>query len=213
MSRVRIAMILSALLAVGDASAQLFKKTFPGRTVDLQYAGSIGSFSIGTLRHTRNDKLALGLNIGHVPRSAGGSLNIVALRFQYDPWRVRLGKDWVWHPMQLGAFISYTSGYDLRATWPEQFEKGYYWWFPNFRQHPYLRTMFGRRTHGDRVPQVSAYLEVNTNDLYIYSWFPNRGSISVGDILFLGAGMQVRLKGWAPRSAPPRSAPDGPVAE
>lgn len=189
-----IAVLFVLVLLSGDASAQLLKKTFPGRTVDLQYAGSIGTVSIGTLRHTRNDRIGVGLSVGHVPRSEGGPLNSYTLRFQYDPWRVEIGKDWTWHPVQMGAFIAYTTGRDLRASWPGHFEKGYYWWSPNFRQHPYLRTMLGRRTGGGRVPQVSAYVEVNTNDLYIYSWFPNRGAISVGDILFLGAGVQLRFK-------------------
>jgi hypothetical protein len=33
----------------------------------------------------------------------------------------------------------------------------------------------------------------------VYSWWPNKGSIGVGDILFFGAGVQVYFRPFAPR--------------
>lgn len=93
--------------------------------------------------------------------------------------------------MQTGLFVAYTTGLDLQASWPSHLEKGYYWWTPNFRQHLYLRSQISFERPMGTIRRVGAYLEVNTNDLYVYSWWPNRGSISVSDIVFLGAGVQV----------------------
>lgn len=190
---------LMLFLGTGEASAQLLRNTFPGRSVSAQYAGSIGLGSVGWMRHTHHERIGVGLWFGHAPRSYGGPLSTWALRFLYTPWRVDIGDRLQLEPLQVGLFIAYTAGLDLRSRWPSHLDKGYYWWFPNFRQHLHVRSQLGWRTGQDKTQRLAAYLEVNTNDLYVYSWWPNRGSIAVGDILFLGAGLQLYLKPFGPK--------------
>lgn len=186
-------------LGTREVSAQLLRNTFPGSSISAQHAGSIGLASIGWMRHTHNERIGVGLWFGHTPRSHGGSLSTWALRFMYTPWKVDVGEHLLLEPIQVGVFVAYTAGLDLRTSWPSHLEKGYYWWFPNFRQHLHVRSQLGWRAGKDRSQRLAAYLEVNTNDLYVYSWWPNRKSISVGDIVFLGAGMQYYLKPFAPK--------------
>ncbi|TXI82396.1 MAG: hypothetical protein E6Q44_02145 [Flavobacteriales bacterium] len=188
------------LLALAPlAQAQLFRGALPGRSVSAQYAGSVGLGSVAVMRHTKNERIGVGGSFGHTPRSHGGPLNTWTLRFMYTPWRVDLNETWQLEPVQTGLFVAYTTGLDLQASWPSYLEKGYYWWTPNFRQHLYLRSQVSHRFEGAFVQRIGAYFEVNTNDLYVYSWWPNKGSIGVGDILFFGAGVQVYFRPFAPR--------------
>lgn len=185
-------LLSSALMASTIGThAQLLRNALPGRSVAMQYAGSTGLASIGGMRHTANERIGVGLSYGHTPRSHGGPLNTWVLRSMYTPWRVALNERWRLEPVQTGLFVAYTTGLDMRASWPSHLEKGYYWWLPNFRQHLFLRSQLSFHTGQGFVQRIGAYFEVNTNDLYVYSWWPNRGSISVGDILFFGAGVQV----------------------
>lgn len=182
---------LLGLLGISRAEAQDRVRVLPVRSFAVQYAGSIGSGSIGYMRSDTTERIGVGLSFGHVSRAQGGPLNTWSLRFLYSPWKLRVSEHGRLEPLQVGLFISYTTGFDLRASWPTHLEKGYYWWLPNFRQHPYVRSQLSFERGTGVLRRVGAYLEVNTNDLYIYSWWPNRGTITVGDILFLGAGVQV----------------------
>lgn len=202
-------LLLALLLLCTQVEAQLFREALPGRSLSSQYAGSIGSVSLNYLRHSRNERISVGLSYGHTLRAHGGPLNTWALRFMYTPWQVDIRKRWLLEPVQTGLFVAYTTGMDLRASWPSHLEKGYYWWTPNFRQHLFLRSQLSLRTGQGFVQRIGAYFEVNTNDLYVYSWWPNRGSISVGDILFFGAGVQVQLRSLKPRDRGARLSPDG----
>lgn len=184
-------LLLIATLAGAPAEAQLLRKTFPGWSLSAQYAGSIGTASLSYLQHTRNERIAVGLSYGHIWPAQGGPLDAWALRFMYTPWQVHLDERWCLEPLQTGVFVAYTSGLDLRASWPTYLEKGYYWWLPNFRQHLFLRSQLSFSPVQHRVRRVAAYFEVNTNDLYVYSWWPNRRSIALYDILFFGTGVQL----------------------
>src|SRR5690606_25439828 len=107
----------------------------PGRSLGAQYAGSIGLVSVTGMRHARNEKLAVGLGFGHTPLSHGGPLYTWSGRFMYTPWRVALNDRLRLEPLQVGLFVAYTAGLDLRGSWPSHLDRGYYWWSPNFRQH------------------------------------------------------------------------------
>ena len=187
-----------ALMAT-TVDAQLLRKALPGRSLAMQYAGSVGSWSIAAMRHTRNERIGAGFSYGRTPPSQGGPLNTWALRFMYTPWQVDLNARWRLEPVQTGVFIGYTTGLNLGASWPSYLEKGYYWWTPNFRQHLYLRSQLSYRAGAGFIQRIGGYFEVNANDLYVYSWWPNRGSISVYDILFFGAGVQVYFKPYEVR--------------
>lgn len=192
-------LVICAALWSFPAHAQFLRRVLPVRSVGTQYAGSIGLLSVGGMRHTATGKFGVGLSFGHVPHSHGGPLNTWVLRSMYTPWRIDKGDRWTLEPLQTGLFIAYTTGLDLSSHWPAYLDKGYYWWTPNFRQHLYLRSQLSYRTRSSTVQRIGAYLEVNTNDLYVYSWWPNRGSLRVYDILFFGTGVQVYFAPLKPR--------------
>lgn len=189
--------ILAAVLITTTTSAQLLRGPLPGRSIGAQYAGSIGLVSVSAMRHNTSEKIGVGLSFGHVPRTHGGALNTWTLRGMYTPWRIDLTDRLSWQPLQTGLFIAYTTGLDLKSSWPSYLERGYYWWSPNFRQHLYVRSQLGWRTATSQ--RIAAYFEMNTNDLYVFSWWPNRKSIPVMDIVFFGVGVQYYFKPFGPK--------------
>ena len=192
-------LMLGLFVLVSAGYGQPFRNSLPGTSVGTQYAGSVGLLSVNAMRHARNERLGFGIGIGHVPHGHGGPLTTYTVRAMYTPWQLKTDGRWQLEPLQAGLFVTYTSGLDLTAAWPSYLEKGYYWWTPNFRQHVFLRTQLSYRLRDRKVQRIAAYLEANTNDLYVYSWWPNRGFISVYDIVFFGAGVQVYFQPYTPR--------------
>ena len=120
-----------------------------------------------------------------------------ARRYRGDPLPCNMRAAWGPGPSRRCATRATSA--NLGASWPSYLEKGYYWWTPNFRQHLYLRSQLSYRAGAGFIQRIGGYFEVNANDLYVYSWWPNRGSISVYDILFFGAGVQVYFKPYEVR--------------
>jgi hypothetical protein len=197
----RACIVLTCALVISiTASAQILRNSLPIRSLGGQFAGSVGLFSVNAMLHNRSERLGIGVGAGHVPHDQGGPINTFTLRGMYTPWSVGFRERWRWEPIQTGLFIAYSTGVDLEATWPSYLEKGYYWWSPNFRQHLFMRSQLSYRMKERTVQRVAAYFEINTNDLYVYSWWPNRRSLSLYDIVFFGAGVQVYLAPLPPRS-------------
>ena len=181
---------------------QFLCSTFPERSLTAQYAGSIGTGSLAYTLYGRSAKWGVGLSYGRTPESAGGPLNTYALRVIFTPWDLELGSRLSLQPVRTGLFVAYTAGFDLRATWPSYLEPGYYWWTPNFRQHLYLRSQLSYRTGPRFAERIGVYFEANTNDLYVYSWWRNRRSITPYDIIFFGIGVELRLNACASEKRP-----------
>jgi hypothetical protein len=193
--------VLTCALVVSiTANAQILRNSLPIRSLGGQFAGSVGLYSVNAMLHDRSERFGIGLGAGHVPHGQGGPINTFTFRGMYTPWSVDFRERWRWEPIQTGLFIAYSTGLDLEATWPSYLEKGYYWWSPNFRQHLFMRSQLSYRMKERAVQRVAVYFEMNTNDLYVYSWWPNRRSLSVYDIVFFGAGVQVYLAPLPPRS-------------
>lgn len=194
MSLCRGCLVLWLSLSFSAVEGQGLKNFLPVRSVTMQYAGSVGTASVGVLLCDRQERLGVGLQYGRTPRQAGGPLNSYTIRFFYDPWKVQLSEQLRWRPLQTGVFISYTSGLELTGQWPPYLERGYYWWWPNFRQHIYLRTAMDHEVRKGPFARIGIWFEVNTNDLYLYSWGANLRAITPYDILFFGAGVQLDLR-------------------
>ena len=201
--RMTIVLLPVILGLSGPSTAQPLQKAFPGRSIGAQYAGSVGLFSVNALLHSRNERLALGLGAGHVPKAQGGPLGTYTFRFMYTPWQVDIHDRWMLEPFQTGLVVAFSTGLDLTAQWPSYLDRGYYWWLPNFRQHLFVRTQLSYRPKERKVQRIAAYFEVNTNDLYVYSWWPNRSSITLYEIVFFGAGLQLYFKPSAMRAKEP----------
>jgi hypothetical protein len=186
------------LALLNDSASQEKKAGFlPNTAVSLQYAGSTGFLTIGYLRSTARDRGQFGLQYGYTPAVFGGDLHSLSFKFLYNPIKLKLKDRVVFEPVQIGGFISQNFGKALEPQWGPQYSHKYYWWNASLRYHPFISTSVGIRTPSwRRIERVSAYFEVNTNDLYIASYFPkgNNHVMPLSGILFFGTGVKVYLK-------------------
>ncbi len=158
----------------------------------LQYAGSIGFVSVGAGYHFFKERTTLSAHYGFVPQSLGGDLSIVALKFQYRPWSIRLGEQIELLPLNPVFFPSYTLGENFDFKFEgSTYRKGYYFWSSALRLH--LGASAEIRIKQPSTSSIKAYgiyTEWNTNDLYAISWFQNRTSTPFYKMFKVGYGLK-----------------------
>jgi hypothetical protein len=190
-----IGLILTLLLLAQDILAQRsFKQMITPRHLGLQYAGSIGYMSVG-LGYDVSKNTLLSLHYGYVPEVKGGELHIAALKLQYNPFHIPLGKTFLFEPLNPMVFASYTFSNKLVLRFdPDQYPDSYYFWSPALREHLGLTTELQiRGDQSSKIKSISLYTESNTNDLYLVSWYKNRTKVPFYKIFRLGFGVRINF--------------------
>ena len=161
--------------------------------VETQYAGSIGFLSIGAGYHLFNEKAALSFHLGYVPESLGGEMTILAAKFEYKPFTIKIKDKFIIQPFNPVFFPSYTLGqnFDFKFEKP-QYREGYYFWSSALRIHMGAGSEIKILTNQSAsIKAISIYAEANTNDLYAISWFKNRTSTPFYAMFKLGYGVRM----------------------
>ncbi len=184
-----------ALLATTKLYAQdLFFSRLKPDQVSLQYAGSIGFISAGAgYQLGPKEKTFLSLHVGYIPESLGGEMTIVAVKFEYKPFAIKIKDKIIIHPINPTIFPSYTLGqnFDFKFEKP-QYRKGYYFWSSALRLHLAFGSEIKLLTNKtSKIKALSLYAEANTNDLYMISWFKNRALTPFHDIFKMGYGVRM----------------------
>jgi hypothetical protein len=160
----------------------------------LQYAGSIGTLSIGAGYDLWKNKGLLSFHYGYVPRSLGGDLNIVASKFSYKCWTFKYQPNTQINLFTVGAMISYHIGEQFHSRWPSRYPRDYYWWRPSLRVHLLIENSIDISLRRGPVKLLTAYVEANANELYLASFAGNLRTLSLGDIFKLGIGVRVHFR-------------------
>ena len=160
----------------------------------VQYAGSIGFVSFGAGYDVFKSKARFSMHYGFVPSTKGGPLNILTLKLFCKPTSWRLSENMKINPFDFGVMGSYHYGDDFDEQWPDVHPKGYYWWNPALRLHLAMESSVSYKFPKDhRFNAISAYLEFNTNDLYIVSYAKNASTIKPWQIIKLGTGVRLNF--------------------
>jgi hypothetical protein len=183
--------ILCASVSLSSFAQSRLRRWLPTDGFSLQYAGSIGFMSAGYFRQTHNLHHEFSFIYGYTPQSLGGPLSGITLKYTYNPLRFRIANSLQWDPIQAGMFITAWFGENLDLAWSAKYPKGYYWWQSSLRKHAFISSQLSFVKK--RVEKVSVYFEVNTNDLYLVGYYPNRETQTFTDILFFGIGAKVYL--------------------
>ncbi len=189
MKRIVYLSILSFVLH--DLQAQTLRRN---TSYGVQYAGSVGFLSGGLYKHNAKDKLSIGLVYGFTPKKFGGPLGSLSLKVKYNPFHIKLYRNLSIEPIQIGFFLAQNFGKNIDYKWGSKYPKGYYWWGSSFRQHAFFSTQLSLVLTKGYFSKASFYIEANTNDLYVYSYFGNRNTIKLYDIFFLGIGANFYLR-------------------
>ena len=164
----------------------------------LQYAGSIGIFSLsagwhyGRQKRTWETDLFFGIVPKYHARCAHTSL---ALKQSYIPFRIRLGDGLDFEPLSCGFFLSTIFGEEFWGSEPSKYPRHYYGFSTKFRPNVFI----GERLRFD-IPwgqkhtkkALTFYYELSSNDLYIVSYVQN-SYLSLWDILSLSFGVKFDL--------------------
>lgn len=166
----------------------------------LQFAGSIGMFSVGTGWHYgHRNQLETELLFGYLPHKNGSEHHYtLTLKQRYIPWHVSLSahsQRWVLEPLTCGGFVNTIFGEGFWRHEPSKYTKGYYGFNTKLRYNIFI----GQRIkynipHRHRVfnKSITAYYELSTCDLYVVSAVPNR-RVSLTDILSLAVGLKMDI--------------------
>ena len=170
------------------------KELIPYTTLNAQYAGSTGLVSVGIAKTSEKQLLELGLMYGYTPAFGGDANHSLFLKLSASPSRLAIAPKLYWQPIQIGVFLCQNFGKNLGLTWDQQYPKDYYWWNRSRRTHVFFGTQLTLDSGPGRIDKVALYMEANTNDLYISSYFPNRRTMKIRDIFFLGVGCKLLIK-------------------
>jgi hypothetical protein len=161
--------------------------------VTMQYAGSIGYISLGGGITSKSQKVQHELLYGFVPKAYGGPLDKITYKFTYLPANWHLSQRVAWRPLNVSGFAAYNVGrnFSLQPSF-KKYHEDYYWWSPALRFHLGFSTAL-ELTHKKSPNKGLLYIEANTNDRYITTWWDNTSKLKLHDIFFLGMGMKVIL--------------------
>lgn len=195
----RTSYIILFLFAVTfKSSAQQLKFLIPDAAIT-QFAGSIGYVSVGAGYDLfKNKRGNLDFNYGYVPKSKGGELHSLTVKFAYRPFEVKI-KDWAkFYPFNPGFFATYTFHKDLSFRFStDDYPKGYYFWSEALRPHLSFSNEIEFDTKkilkGSKIKAISVYSEFNTNEYYLINYFQNMKELSISDIFLLGIGVRVKF--------------------
>ncbi|MBO0361171.1 hypothetical protein J0X19_24650 [Hymenobacter sp. BT186] len=166
--------------------------------LSLHVGGGLGLVAVGGGVQLAQQRLEPEVLVGYVPRRFSSKpLTIFTFKATYLPVRATLGDHWRVSG-GVGGYVSYTHGATIRDSKdPSNYTPGYYFFSTKVRTGLFVTprlTYAGIATVQRPNPaRVAAYAELGTNDLYLLSRLPNKGGISVSDILTLGFGSKV---GW-----------------
>lgn len=130
--------------------------------------------------------------MGYVPRRFSGQpLTVFTFKATYLPINPRLGRHWHASPA-VGGYINYTHGSTmLDSKEPGKYPDNYYWFSSKVRTGAYFAPRVSYSGVRAGAPQVAAYAELGTNDLYFWSRATNKKALTLGEILTLGFGSKV----------------------
>lgn len=181
MKRLLFSLLFIFLLIEGKAQQQ--------KIVTLQYAGSIGYLSVGVGVTSKTGKLQHEVLYGFVPKYYGGPLDKFTYRLTYLPFNIKYKSKTNYKPFNPVVFAAYNMGNQFSLEHSHKnYDHDYYWWSPALRFHVGANTAL--LFHG-KAQTTMLYLEANTNDRYITTFWDNSQNMDLGDLFYLGVGVKV----------------------
>ena len=160
-----------------------------------QFAGSMGMLSAGAgWSYGKRRQWETDFMLGFVPGNKyEEGHTTLTLKETYTPFRIHLGKDFHLEPLTVGLYMTKIFGEYFWSSLPEKYPKGYYFWAVNTRFNFAMGQAVTIPCNSKRLSRsISAFYEVNTNDLYLISAVGNQ-SIKLKDIIGLSIGVRFRF--------------------
>lgn len=156
--------------------------------VSAEYAGGFGMISAGILYHwSKNSEV--GLTAGYTPHEYGNMWSGNFL-ISYTLLPVRISKHIELNLLKTGVFINFNFGKNVYVKWPSYYPENYYWWNSSVRYGPFIDSEVKFKPEKSKLV-YALFFQCLTNDLYLYTYFPNTRFVKLEDIIYFGAGIRI----------------------
>jgi hypothetical protein len=115
------------------------------------------------------------------------------LKINYRPFNFRINNTISSTGLYLGVYSSKTFGSNYWITLPEKYTPGYYYWSPGLRTGMYFGTSLSKFVCEESNISAELFFECGSYDLLIISYWPNKSTIPLKDILKLALGVKINL--------------------
>lgn len=164
----------------------------------VQFAGSIGVFSVGTgWTYGKKKQWETDIMIGFLPKfESEHNKAVLTLKESYVPWKLRIAQsNWVLQPLSCSLYLSSILNNQFWRREPDRYPRGYYGFSTRIRANLSL----GQRIMYDipddsrwLVQDVSLYYELGACDTDFCTFFGDR-VIKFRDILSLSIGIKLHV--------------------
>jgi len=161
--------------------------------VKLQFAGGIGFISPGVGYSFFNSKLDISLFYSYIPyKFTVDDLHSISLQFTGKLLKYKLNDNIQVLPLNIGFFTHHTFGSEYWVRLPDNYPKGYYWWYPGINAGVFLGGEIKTKLLSSKTPAsgTAFYIRMGTRGLYVTSKAGN-SSVPFRDILEFGFGIAI----------------------
>ncbi len=174
--------------------ASAWQKLIP-RYTKLQFAGSMGMFSLGPGWNYGKNHWETDLLLGFVPRNTDEhAMATITLKQNYIPWHIPLGSRFRIEPLTGGLYINTLLDGDFWTKNPDRYPNGYYTFSTRVRLHVFLgqRVTLNLQRQKRWNKSITLFYELSSCDLYLISAFTNH-TLRPRDYLSLSFGVKLQI--------------------
>ena len=163
----------------------------------LQYAGSIGLFSIGTgWDYGKRKQWNTDFIVGYVPKyDFEKPIVTLTLRETYSPWSTKINTLLDYQPLRIGVYFTSSLGEEFWRSLPDKYPTGYYKFSTKLRFQFFLgqNFTFKFKKPNSYFESIKLYYDIHSNDLYFMSRRDNK-YLSGKDYIGLALGMKLQIR-------------------
>lgn len=162
----------------------------------VQYAGSIGKFSVSAGWAYGKERWETDIIVGYIPKTSYSSeIPTLTLKQTYIPWNIKVGNSpFEISPLTCGIFFSTIFGDNFWTKAPDRYGEGYYWFSTQIRLHMFVGQGITYRINNNKqiLKSLSFYYELSSCDMYLISAI-NNSSLKPQDYLSLALGLKLQF--------------------
>ncbi len=189
-------LLLSINLKAEDSLGLKEKKPFLPHYSILQYAGNMGFLSVGTGYLFNHRRMALGLQVGYLPKSIGGAtIGTLTIKYIYSPWQIQKD-EFYFQPLNVGLNLTNTYSNLVERKWPSHYPKGYYPIIPSLNFGFFIgSSLYYRLNANDEFKnRLGVFYELAITSRLVELWYDNPEVVHLHNLWNLSLGLKYQFR-------------------
>jgi hypothetical protein len=167
------------------------------RYAKVQYAGSMGLFSIGMgWDYGKNRQWETDLLFGLIPKYSSTNAKVtMTIKENFTPWTISLGKGWGFQPLETGVYLNTVFSNKFWTHEPSRYQSGYYGFSTRIRGNIFIgqRWQYTFPNSAHRFAKsINVFYELSTCDFLLVSAVQN-SYLKPSDYLRLSFGIKLQI--------------------